>query len=223
MFTWIPIHQETIRRIVEHRQNQNELLMILHEMEQQGLKVISLQDENADGQTIPLSEIDPFSFLATFNRGLTDKNRRHNWAFIKSRWNLNAAVPDDFMGIPILHNMTSRLFPYAVHGACDLFAPRIPVIVDLIPASVIPVWRILVHPLTFMLLAARCSMQSSGLRIVNSGMAELPVGVGSARRNRPKWVSRKTDVYWAVPAGGQYLPKSWPARSRKPVSIFSAL
>ncbi|HOC00915.1 MAG TPA: AAA family ATPase [Verrucomicrobiota bacterium] len=82
-------------------------------MEQQGLKVISLQDEGADGQTIPLAEIDPFSFLATFNRGVTDKNRRDNWAFLKSRWKLKAAVPDDFTGIPILHNMTSRLFPYA--------------------------------------------------------------------------------------------------------------
>jgi 5-methylcytosine-specific restriction protein B len=112
MFTWIPIHREAIHRILEYRHNQKELLTILHEMEQQGLKVISLQDEGANGQAIPLAEIDPFSFLASFNRGVTDKNRRDNWAFLKTRWGLKAAVPDDFTGIPVLHNMTSRPFPY---------------------------------------------------------------------------------------------------------------
>jgi 5-methylcytosine-specific restriction protein B len=113
MFSWIPIHREAIHRILEQRQNRKESLTILREMEQQGLKVISVQDEGADGQSIQLAEIDPFSFLATFNRGVTEKNRRDNWAFLRSRWNLKAAVPGDFTGIPILHNLVSRLFPYA--------------------------------------------------------------------------------------------------------------
>lgn len=112
MFTWIPIHREAIHRILDCRQNQTELLAILGEMEQQGLKVISLQDEGAEGQTIPLAEIDPFTFLASFNRGVTDKNRRENWSFLKTRWGLKAPVPDDFSGIPTLNNMRSWLFPY---------------------------------------------------------------------------------------------------------------
>lgn len=113
MFTWIPIHREAIHRILEHRQNQKELLTILREMEQQGLKVISLDDKGADGQTIPLAEIDPFTFLATFNRGVTDENRRKNWGFLKARWGLKSTVPDDFCGIPILNNMRCRLMPWA--------------------------------------------------------------------------------------------------------------
>ncbi|MEI6972839.1 MAG: hypothetical protein WCL44_15145 [bacterium] len=113
MFSWLSIHREAIHRILEYRQNEKELLTILREMEQQGLKVISLQDEGADGQTIPLAEIDPFTFLASFNRRVTDKNRKENWSFLKARWGLKAPVPDDFTGIPVLHNMTSRLFPHA--------------------------------------------------------------------------------------------------------------
>ena len=113
MFTWIPIHREAIHRILEHRQNQKELLTILREMEQQGLKVISLQDEGADGETIPLTEIDPFTFLASFNRGVTDENRRKNWGFLKTRWDLKSTVPDDFSGIPILNNQRCRLLPWA--------------------------------------------------------------------------------------------------------------
>lgn len=113
MFSWIPIHREAIRKIIEYRKNQKELLTILREMKQKGLKVIKLQDEGAKGQSIPLAEIDPFTFLATFNRGLTEENRQENWKYLKARWSLKAPVPDDFKGIPTLFNMRSWLFPWA--------------------------------------------------------------------------------------------------------------
>ena len=119
MFTWIPIHREAIHRILQYRQNQMELLTILREMEQQDLTVISLWDEGADGQNIPLAEIDPFTFLASFNRGVTDKNRQVNWNFLKMRWGLKALVPDDFMGIPLMFNMNSWFFPYATNREKD--------------------------------------------------------------------------------------------------------
>jgi 5-methylcytosine-specific restriction protein B len=82
-------------------------------MEQQGLNVIKLQDEGAGGQTIPLAEIDPFTFLASFNRGVTEDKRRENWEFLKARWGLAAAVPADFAGIPTVIPLASWLFPYA--------------------------------------------------------------------------------------------------------------
>ena len=49
MFTWIPIHRETIQKIVGKPMAQTELLQVLRDMEQQGLTVIKLQDEEADG------------------------------------------------------------------------------------------------------------------------------------------------------------------------------
>jgi 5-methylcytosine-specific restriction protein B len=82
-------------------------------MENQGLKIISLEDKEAAGQAVPLTEIDPITFLASFNRGVTDKNRRENWSFLKAHWNLKAQVPEDFSGIPLFHNMSSWLFPHA--------------------------------------------------------------------------------------------------------------
>src|SRR6266496_1567220 len=113
MFTWIPIHRETIRKIVGEPIEQAELLQVLRDMQQQGLKVIRLQDEGAGGQNIRLAEIDPFTFLASFNRGVTEKNRQENWEFLKTRWGLKAPVPDDFSGVPTLDNRRSWLFPYA--------------------------------------------------------------------------------------------------------------
>ncbi len=113
MFSWIPIHKEAIHKILGHRQSQGELLAILRKMEQLGLKVISLQDEDAEGKKFPLAEIDPFTFLASFNRGITKDNRRDNWKFLKEEWCLEAAVPDDFDGIPIAQNLQSWFFPFA--------------------------------------------------------------------------------------------------------------
>src|SRR6185312_15942938 len=122
MFTWIPIHRDAIHPILEYRGKEKELLTVLREMEKKGLKVISLQDEDQNEQKFPLAVIDPFTFLASFNRGITDENRKENWRFLKTRWNLNAAVPEDFTGIPKLHNMSSWLFPYASKRLSDLFA-----------------------------------------------------------------------------------------------------
>jgi hypothetical protein len=112
MFTWIPIQREATRRILDHSNNQGELLAILAEMKRRQLKVINLQDKTIDGRSGLLSEIDPFTFLASFNRGVTDRNRRDNWGFLKEHWGLEASVPDDFAGIPTLHPMRSRLMPW---------------------------------------------------------------------------------------------------------------
>lgn len=113
MFSWIPIHRETIEKIVKQPVSQNDLLQVLRDMEQQGLNVISLQDKDTQGQAMPMAEIDPFTFLASFNRGVSPEKRRENWAFLKRRWDLHSSVPEDFAGIPVLNNMRSWLFPYA--------------------------------------------------------------------------------------------------------------
>lgn len=113
MFTWIPIHKEAIRKILEYRDSEEGLLNVLREMESKKLRVISLDDRDSAGNTIPLTVIDPFTFLASFNRGITAKNRRDNWRFLKERWKLQSPVPEDFDGIPVVHNLSSWFFPWA--------------------------------------------------------------------------------------------------------------
>ena len=92
---------------------QKELLATLREMEQQGLKVIGLKDQDPKGSWHPLEQIDPFTFLATFNRKITKDNRRANWQFVKRRWSLQSEVPQDFSGIPTVTPMASWFFPYS--------------------------------------------------------------------------------------------------------------
>ena len=119
MFSWIPIHTETAIKLLALTNPQSELLAVLRDMEQQGLTVISLKDQDADGKQVPLGEIDPLTFLASFNRGITDEKRRKNWSFLRKQWNLQADVPQDFDGIPVVNNMQSWFFPYARNRSKD--------------------------------------------------------------------------------------------------------
>ena len=94
---------------------EKELLATLREMEQQGLKVISLKDQNPKGSRHPLEQIDPFTFLATFNRRITDDNKRANWKFVKRRWSLQSEVPQDFSGIPTVNLQAAWFFAASFH------------------------------------------------------------------------------------------------------------
>lgn len=113
MFSWKPIHLEAAQYLLKFEDRQDELIALAKRMQDAGLKVISLTDEDEQGNAIPLAEIDPFTFLAIFNRGMSDANRRANWEFVKKEWALSARVPGDFTGIPVAQNMKSWLFPWA--------------------------------------------------------------------------------------------------------------
>ena len=113
MFSWTLIHKEATRKMLAFPEPQKKLLATLREMEQQGLKVIGLRDQDPQGSWHPLEQIDPFTFLATFNRGITDKNRHANWKFVKRRWSLESEVPQDFEGIPTVHSQAAWFFSYS--------------------------------------------------------------------------------------------------------------
>ena len=57
----------------------------------------------ADGRAIPLAEIDPFTFLATFNRQITDERRQANWEFLKRKSEICRIV--DLIGKSVLDNV----------------------------------------------------------------------------------------------------------------------
>jgi len=45
MFSWIPIHKETASKIISLSNPQQEMLAVLREMSDRGLRVISLEDQ----------------------------------------------------------------------------------------------------------------------------------------------------------------------------------
>ncbi len=111
-FTWIPIYSEIARKVLAFESRQEELLDLLREMRSEGMKVILLNDRDAEGTRIALEEIDPFTFFASFNRTSSVSGRQAMLAKIKGAWDLSSAVPDDFDGIPLANAQNSWSFGY---------------------------------------------------------------------------------------------------------------
>lgn len=114
-FTWIPLYQEIAKKVLEYEDKQDVLIAILREMRDKGMKVIQLLDEDVNGNKFDLDEIDPFTFFASFNRGITDENRKAILAEIKQYWMLKSEVPSDFNGIPVVNLQQSWFFLWAAN------------------------------------------------------------------------------------------------------------
>lgn len=121
MFTWIPIYKEIADKLLEFRTNRDELVDLLMKMENDNLKVISLNDRlNEDSkETIKIRDIDPFSFFANFNRSTTDKNRQAFLERLKQKWGLQKSIPSDFSGLPALTPQNAWFFAYTYHREPD--------------------------------------------------------------------------------------------------------
>ena len=81
------------------------------------MKVILLNDRDAEGKVVPLAEIDPFTFFASFNRTSSVSGRQAILAKIKTAWKLSSPVPDDFDGIPIANAQNSWAFAFPHNAA----------------------------------------------------------------------------------------------------------
>lgn len=112
IFTWKPIYAEIASKLLDYENDQSPLVELMRRMHDQGLKASPYLDRDAEGNKHPLTEIDAFSFLANFNRGITDANRRLILELLKAEWQLAEAIPDDFAGIPLVHSQRSWLMPW---------------------------------------------------------------------------------------------------------------
>jgi hypothetical protein len=111
MFTWIPIYAELAKKVLPYRNRQSELIGMVKGLRAQGLPVVSSKDHDGQKREIPLAVIDPFTFFACFNRGIANDNRRKILADLKTKFNLQSEVPEDFEGIPTVDPRDSWFFP----------------------------------------------------------------------------------------------------------------
>ena len=113
MFTWIPLYQEIARKILEFETRQDELLALLRGFAERGLQVGALDDMDAQGNRFSLTEIDPFTFVATFNwQGHKPENRIAILSALREAWQLSAPLPENFDGVPLGNLQNLWLFSY---------------------------------------------------------------------------------------------------------------
>jgi len=113
MFSWIPIHLELAEKLREYKNKSHELINVLQKMKAAGLMTLNFTDAKEGGKPFPF--IDPFTFMAGFNRGMLDSNRINLWEFAKEEFQLSAEVPQDFHGIPYVNNQNVCFFPWEVN------------------------------------------------------------------------------------------------------------
>ena len=120
MFTWTPFYKELAKTLLGFRKRQPDLVQILTEIKNNtDIPIIRLVDAPQPATAPILSVIDPFTFFATFNRGLRDQNRIGIIKIIKEKLHLQSDIPTDFNGIPVVDNMQSWFFPYAFNRQAD--------------------------------------------------------------------------------------------------------
>lgn len=75
-FSWVPFYKELAKKLIPYAGRSGELVQIAEtSLESLGFSIDWLQDKNAIGKKQKLSEIDPFTFFAVFNRKMKKDNR----------------------------------------------------------------------------------------------------------------------------------------------------
>lgn len=113
-FAWIGIYEELARKLLDYERRQPELVAMLGRVAGRGLKVGTLADKDANRAVVPMSEIDPFTFFGTFNRGTRFEERRAILEALRTEVGLSSQppVPSEFPGIPVVNNQQSWFIPY---------------------------------------------------------------------------------------------------------------
>lgn len=119
-FSWIPFYQDFASRLVQFQSDRSGLVSILSEAaESEPLLGYLSHDKYPGGEFGPLEDVDPFTVMGTFNRGVTQENRQAIAARLGKALGVSAPIPEDFAGIPVLNNQNSWFMSYAMRREPD--------------------------------------------------------------------------------------------------------
>lgn len=112
-FRWTEFYEAVAEKLLNYQNDRRPLIEGIHEIATRVTGLSYLQDKVADGPTGPLKDICPFTAMGTFNRSMTDENRKTIAAELAKLLGVEIQVPDSFEGIPVLNNQRSWFFSNA--------------------------------------------------------------------------------------------------------------
>ena len=112
-FLWAGFYEEVADKLLDHRDDRRALIEGIHGIGAATGHLSYLRDKFADGSAGPLKDICPFTALGTFNRSMTDENRKAIAGELARLLGVEAPVPGSFEGIPVLNNQQSWFFAFA--------------------------------------------------------------------------------------------------------------
>lgn len=122
-FEWTDFYEAVAEKLLAHADDRTPLIEGIHEIASRVPGLTYLQDKFPDGTSGPLRDICPFTTMGTFNRFMTDANRKTIAGELAKLLGVTVPVPPSFEGIPVLNNQRSWFFAYAdKRGAGDIDA-----------------------------------------------------------------------------------------------------
>ena len=120
-FQWTDFYEAVAEKLLTYADDRTPLIKGIHEIGSRLPGLGYLQDRFPDGTSGPLRDICPFTTMGTFNRSMTDANRKTIASELAKLLGVTVPVPPSFEGIPVLNNQRSWFFAYAnKRGASDI-------------------------------------------------------------------------------------------------------
>ena len=105
--TWIAFYQELAGALLPYKDNRRGLIEKLQTLyEGIGMKLPKL-----DSTTVP-ADIDPYTVYGLFNKGISEANRKKIITAIADAFGIEADVPSDFDGVPVLNNLNATFYAF---------------------------------------------------------------------------------------------------------------
>ena len=107
-FTWIPVYEAIAPKLLDYRNNRRELVeglykqASLHEHTMLRQNLSNYEEQLADKTTLPMSDICPFSVLATFTLETQDKKKMPVAEAVCEFLDVDVSLPSSFPGVPTL-------------------------------------------------------------------------------------------------------------------------
>lgn len=122
-FVWTEFYEAVAEKLLAYAENRTPLIEGIHEIASRVPGLTYLHDKFPDGSSGPLRDICPFTAMGTFNRTMTDANRKSIAGELGKFLGVTVPPPESFEGIPVLNNQRSWFFRYADNrGSGDIDA-----------------------------------------------------------------------------------------------------
>jgi len=106
IYSWIPAYKQIVEKLPAYKNRQLELIQIIRDI---GVNVN--EDEDSPGHKVPLTEIDPFTFLFFLGKPKNFWNRIKTLRNLCDKWEIDVVV-NDVCGIPTANAQKLWMFPW---------------------------------------------------------------------------------------------------------------
>lgn len=100
-FTWIPFYTEMAEKLLEYKDNRDELVKIVYGMNEEDVSFFK------DDRKNNFKDLHPFALFGIFNRQILPYKKIRICTYLKDKLQIKSDIPSDFDGLPTVNNQNS--------------------------------------------------------------------------------------------------------------------